>query len=137
MSRCHNSSASTPRSGAYSKPSEGISMFGLREIGRRLRVLLSGSRLERDLDEEMQMHLELRERQLRATGLSPEEARAAARRRFGNVPRLREDSADAWGWRLVTDLGRDVHHGLRALRRAPVFAAAAILTLGLGIAANT
>jgi len=112
-------------------------MSGLRELGRRLRVLLSGSQLERDLDEEMQMHLELRERQLRATGLSPEEARAAARRRFGNVPRLREDSADAWGWRLVTDLGRDVHHGLRALRRAPVFAAAAILTLGLGIAANT
>jgi putative ABC transport system permease protein len=112
-------------------------MARLREIARRLRMLLSASRFERDLDEEIRLHLELRERKLGTEGLSPEQARIVARRRFGNVTRLREDSADAWGWRLITDLARDVRHGLRALRRAPIFASAAILTLGLGIAANT
>src|SRR5687767_8450112 len=112
-------------------------MSGLRELVRRFRMLVSGSRFERDLDEEMGLHVELRERQLRADGLSPELAQTAARRRFGNMPRLREDSTDAWGWRHVTDLGRDMRHGLRAIGRAPVFASAVVLTLGLGIAANT
>jgi predicted permease len=58
-------------------------------------------------------------------------------RRFGSSLRLREEAADAWGWRWLDDLWHDVRYGLRQLRRMPAFTALAVLTLGAGLGANT
>jgi putative ABC transport system permease protein len=104
---------------------------------RRLHALVHRSRLERDLEEEMRLHVDLRTEQLRGGGVTEGDARAAARRRFGSTLRLREEGADAWGWRWLEQLAQDVHFAARMLGRQPGFAATAIVTLGLGIGANT
>ena len=94
-------------------------MDAIREIGRRLRALFTRSRIEQDLDEEMRIHVALREERLRAAGAPAAEAGAAARRRFGNMRRLREDGMDAWGWRWLEQLHQDLRFGARMLRRSP------------------
>jgi putative ABC transport system permease protein len=109
----------------------------LRELARRLRMLRHRSQLERELEEEMQLHLARREEALRAGGLPAEDARLAAQRRFGNIMHLKEQGVDTWGWRWLEELGQDVRFGLRTLLRSPVFAAAAVLTLGLASGATT
>lgn len=112
-------------------------MAWLSEFARRIQMLLRGSRFDRDMQEEMRLHRELRERDLRAAGLSPADARSAAHRQFGNETLLREVSGDAWGWRWLEHLAQDIAFSLRQLRLNPGFAAAAILSLALGIGANT
>jgi predicted permease len=103
----------------------------------RLRALLDRSQVERELDEEMRLHLELRARRLQDGGMPPEEARRTARRRFGSLLRTREDSVDAWGWRWLDDLRQDVRFAFRSLRRAPAFAIVATGTLALATGATT
>ena len=71
----------------------------LSELGRRLAMLLRRRKFDSDLDEEMRLHRELREREEIARGLSPEEAHYAALRRFGNDLLLREESRDIWNWK--------------------------------------
>ena len=99
--------------------------------------LFRRSQADADLNEEIRFYLE-QEAQLRADrGESPDEAMRAARRAFGNVTLVKETTRQMWGWTLIEDLVRDLRHSLRLLARSPLFTAVAVLSLALGIGANT
>jgi predicted permease len=105
-------------------------LFGARTIAQRTAA-------ERELDEEMRFHLEMEAGQRERQGMAPAVAQRAALRAFGGVDQTKEACRDSWGVRMLDDLRADVGFAARTLRKAPLFTAVVILTLALGIGANT
>jgi macrolide transport system ATP-binding/permease protein len=107
------------------------------DVLRRLRYWIESAKRSEALREEMELHLAEKAAELQADGMTAERARAEARRRFGNVGLKHEESREIWVTRFWSELGQDVRYGWRTMTANKAFSALAVLSLALGIGANT
>ena len=109
----------------------------LNELWRRLRVFLRREEWTQELDEEMRLHLELRAKTYQDRGMAAADAELAAKRRFGNPVALRESTRDVWTAQWLESMWKDVMYSTRRLVRDRAATVAIVLTLALGIGANS
>src|SRR5205823_11394610 len=112
-------------------------MVFIERLVRRLRALTRRAHMERELDDELQLHIELEQQKNERLGMLPNDARRVALLTFGGVDRYKEEARDVRGVRLLENVAQDLRIALRTMRKTPAYTVTVILTLGLGVGATS